>query len=98
MNNSDSNQQLSPLKNKSVSESDIDYSLRSHVEDAINNYFQVLDGQTISNLYEIVLSEVEEPLLRTVMHNTQNNQSKTATILGLSRGTLRKKLELYGII
>jgi Fis family transcriptional regulator len=57
-----------------------------------------LDGQEITNLYDIVIAEVEEPLLQTVMRITGNNQSLAARLLGLSRGTLRKKLEQFGLL
>lgn len=90
-------QQLTESHNPSTSSQDT-YSLRAHVEDAVTNYFKHLDGQKTSNLYDIVISEVEEPLLKIVMIHTQNNQSKAAELLGLSRGTLRKKLELYGML
>jgi len=72
--------------------------LRDSVKTAVEKYFTHLDGQKINNLYEMVLSEVEEPLLQTLMRITGGNQSLTAKILGLSRGTLRKKLELYGLM
>jgi Fis family transcriptional regulator len=44
----------------------------------------------------MVLDEVERPLIETVMENTNNNQSIAARMLGLSRGTLRKKLRTFG--
>ena len=40
----------------------------------------------------MVMSEVEEPLLQTVMRHTGGNQTKAAALLGISRSTLRKKL------
>ncbi|MDP0562991.1 MAG: DNA-binding transcriptional regulator Fis [Candidatus Endonucleobacter sp. (ex Gigantidas childressi)] len=72
--------------------------LRDSVERAMNNYFSHLDGQDATNVYEMVLSEVEAPLLETIMSYVQGNQSKAATLLGLNRGTLRKKLKQYGLI
>ena len=42
-------------------------SLRDYVENAVNNYFQHLEGQDVTNVYEMVLSEVETPLLEVVM-------------------------------
>lgn len=71
--------------------------LRESVERALENYFAHLDGQPVNNLYDMVLSEIEIPLLETVMGNTRGNQSKAARLLGISRGTLRKKLKKYGI-
>jgi len=67
------------------------------VEVALKTYFQHLDGHTAANLYEMLLSEVEAPLLRATLEHTQGNQSRAAEILGLNRGTLRKKLKTYGI-
>ena len=71
--------------------------LRDSVKNAVEKYFEHLDGQPITGLYDIVLCEIEEPLLQTLMRLTHGNQSLTARVLGLSRGTLRKKLEQYGM-
>ncbi len=71
--------------------------LRESVNTAIKNYFDSLDGQTPSDLYDMVLAEVEAPLLERVMEYTRGNQTKAAIILGLNRGTLRKKLKIYGL-
>lgn len=71
--------------------------LRESVEIALNNYFEQLDGQPVSDLYDLVLKEVELPLLETIMRNVRGNQSKAARVLGLNRGTLRKKLKIYGL-
>lgn len=72
--------------------------LRECVQHAVEKYFIHLDGQPTSDLYNMVLAEVEEPLLNSVMEHVKGNQSKAALLLGLSRGTLRKKLELYGMM
>lgn len=45
----------------------------------------------------MVMSEVEKPLLESVMHFTRGNQTRAAEVLGINRSTLRKKLEQYGI-
>ncbi|MEE4302343.1 MAG: DNA-binding transcriptional regulator Fis [Pseudomonadales bacterium] len=66
------------------------------VERAVEAYFDDLDGEQARELYKLVLDEVEAPLLRSVMRRTDGNQSRAAEILGLSRGTLRKKLKQYG--
>lgn len=71
--------------------------LRENVEQAMANYFGQLGEQTASNIYEMVISEVESPLLEAVIRHTKGNQSKAAILLGISRGTLRKKLKQYGI-
>lgn len=73
-------------------------SLRDSVEIAVNNYFQHLEGQDVTDVYEMVMSEVETPLLEVVMKYTRHNQTKAAQVLGLNRGTLRKKLKQYGLL
>ena len=72
--------------------------LRETVQRAVENYFAHLDGQPATELYSLVLSEVEEPLLITVMRIAGDNQSVAARWLGMSRNTLRKKLEFYGLL
>ena len=72
--------------------------LRDVTEDALNRYFRDLNGHKPGDLYELVLSEVEAPLFRTVMNHTQGNQSRAAEILGMNRATLRKKLKHYTLL
>jgi Fis family transcriptional regulator, factor for inversion stimulation protein len=74
-----------------------DQPLRDSVFRSMQNYFEQLGDYPVSNLYKLVLEEVEVPLLKTVLTYTRGNQSKAARILGLSRGTLRKLLAQYGI-
>lgn len=73
-------------------------SLRDSVEIAVSNYFQHLDGQDVTDVYDMVMGEVETPLLEVVMKYTRHNQTKAAQVLGLNRGTLRKKLKQYGLL
>lgn len=68
------------------------------VEDAMERYFVLLDGHDTAGLYDLVVREVEAPMFRAVMAHTRNNQSKAAELLGLNRGTLRKKLKLYDLL
>lgn len=72
--------------------------LRDSVAIALNNYFAHLEGQDVTDVYGMVLSEVEAPLLEEVMKYTRNNQTKASVLLGLNRGTLRKKLKQYGLL
>lgn len=71
--------------------------LNGCVRQALEKYFTDLDGHVPGNLYPLLLSEVERPLLETVMEHTGGNQTHAAHILGLNRGTLRKKLKQYGL-
>ena len=77
---------------------DTQRSLREMVKTSIEQYFEDLGGHETINLYELVLKEVEVPLLTVVLEQTKNNQSKAAKILGLNRGTLRKKLKQCDLI
>lgn len=72
--------------------------LRECVQTAVQNYFAHLEGELPSNLYDLVLAEVEAPLLEVVMKQVRNNQTKASQVLGLNRGTLRKKLKQYKLI
>ncbi len=72
--------------------------IRDCVESSMRNYFRHLDGHDASNLYTMVLAEVEAPLLRVVLEYTRDNQSRAAEVLGLNRGTLRKKMKEYGML
>lgn len=73
-------------------------SLRQKVADSLADYFQQLDGQDTCELYATVMAEVEPPLLQAVLNYTRQNQSKAAKLLGLNRGTLRKKLQQYNML
>lgn len=72
--------------------------LKNAAEDAIRQFIETLDGEETREFYNLVLAEVEEPLLRVVMEYTANNQSRAAAMLGLNRGTLRKKLRQYNLL
>ncbi len=71
--------------------------LRDCVATAIADYFRQLDGHASCALYQMVLQEVEVPLLQGVLTHTGGNQTQAAELLGMNRGTLRKKLKQYGL-
>ena len=71
--------------------------LRNHAERALSDYFTSLNGHRPAHLYDLVLREVEEPLFRVVLDYAEGNQSRAAGILGINRGTLRKKLKQFGL-
>ena len=64
----------------------------------VADYFNQLEGEPVSELYQMVLAEMEIPLLEKVLEYTRGNQTKAAELLGLNRGTLRKKLKQYGLL
>ncbi len=73
-------------------------SLRESVTAAVRHYLEELDGQLSADVYQMVLAEIEAPLLKEIMAYTHNNQTKASIMLGLNRGTLRKKLKQYNLI
>lgn len=71
--------------------------LRDCVRSVLTNYINDLEGHSVDDLYQLVLTEVEAPLFETVLGHTRGNQSKAAQMLGINRGTLRKKLKQYNL-
>ena len=72
--------------------------LKDEVRKAMKRYFAQLDQKNMPiDVYQLVLNEVEPPLLYAVMKFANNIQSKSARILGMNRTTLRTKLKKYNI-
>ena len=71
--------------------------LRDSVKQTMEAYLKQLDGHSTGQLYAMFQQEVETPLLEIVMAYVRGNQSKAAELLGINRGTLRKKLKMYGL-
>ena len=67
------------------------------VRKMMKQYFKDLDGEPVSNIYDMVVANVEKPLLEVVLHHAEGNQTRAADLLGLNRNTLRKKLIQHGI-
>ena len=72
--------------------------LKQVVKDTLRNYFTNIGGEQPVDFYAILLEEIERPLLEVLINHTHYNQVKMAQILGISRGTLRKKLKQYGLL
>jgi Fis family transcriptional regulator len=72
--------------------------LHLSVAQALEGYFETLDGAHGGGLYDLVMNEVERPLLEAVMGHVNDNQTRAAGLLGLSRGTLHKKLKQHGLL
>lgn len=67
------------------------------VKHSIQRYLHELEDTVPSDMYAMVLSQIEQPLLESVLEHTGGNQSRAAEYLGLNRGTLRKKLRAYNL-
>ena len=73
-------------------------SLSEVVERTVLNYIVAVGDRELSDMYDLLLQEVEAPLLDVIMRNYSQNQSRAAKALGLNRGTLRKKLKRYDML
>lgn len=71
--------------------------LRECVREALDVYLTSLGDHDPHDLFRLVMHEVEIPMLQAVLAHTRGNQSRAAQMLGINRGTLRKKLRLYGL-
>lgn len=72
--------------------------IRDCVRRSVRRYFKDLNGHQPQDLYKMVLHEMESPLLEVVMERTGGNQTLASDILGINRGTLRKKLKQYKLL
>ncbi len=71
--------------------------LREHVANSVRRYLRDLNGSDNADLYVVALREFEIPLFVEVLNHCDGNQSRAATMLGIHRATLRKKLKDYGL-
>jgi len=81
-----------------ISENLDSITLKQAVKDTLRNYFTNIGSEQPVDFYSILLEEIERPLLEVLINYTHYNQVKMATVLGISRGTLRKKLKQYGML
>ena len=72
--------------------------LKELVRQQIDQYFDELDGEMPQELYDLVVGQVEHALLEAALAQSNNNQSKAAEMLGISRGTLRTRMKLFGLL
>ncbi len=90
-NNSDINNAEDNSTNKEISQ------LSHAVKHSIRRYLYELEGTQPNNMYDLVLRQIEQPLFEAILEHTKGNQSRAAELLGLNRGTLRKKLRSYNL-
>ena len=72
--------------------------LTQAVTTALEKYFTELAGEPATDVYDMVISCVERPMLQVVMAQASNNQTVAAKMLGINRNTLRKKLDDHGLL
>ncbi|MGC3962130.1 MAG: Fis family transcriptional regulator [Rhodocyclaceae bacterium] len=68
------------------------------VAQALDRYFADLDGERPVGIYDMVLRQVERPMLESVLRHAQGNQTQAAEMLGINRNTLRRKLADHGLL
>jgi Factor for inversion stimulation Fis, transcriptional activator len=62
------------------------------IRGALETYFLDLDGETPTDIYNMVLRSVERPMLEITLQQARGNQTLAAEMLGINRNTLRKKI------
>jgi len=67
------------------------------VRKSLERYFKDLDGEKPRSIYDMVLKNVEKPMLETVLDKAEGNQTIAAEMLGINRNTLRKKIQQHKI-
>ena len=84
--------------NNMTAQTPTEISQLSHaVKHSIRRYLYELDGTLPNDMYDLVLRQIERPLFEAILEHTKGNQSRAAELLGLNRGTLRKKLRSYDL-
>ncbi|MDT3668814.1 MAG: helix-turn-helix domain-containing protein [Aromatoleum sp.] len=64
----------------------------------LDQYFRDLDGEKPAAIYEMVIRNVERPMLEFVLNQANGNQTVAAEMLGINRNTLRRKLTEYELL
>ena len=71
--------------------------LRKHVQITVSRYLKDMGKTAPENLYQMLLAEIEPPLIEEILKATAGNQSRAAAMLGITRNTLRTKMQRYSI-
>jgi Fis family transcriptional regulator, factor for inversion stimulation protein len=71
--------------------------LHEFVRDVVEQYLRDMGSTPPDNLYQVIMAEVERPLIRTVLDKTGGNQSRAARVLGITRATLRNRIQRYNL-
>lgn len=63
------------------------------VKRSLERYFKDMDGEKPTSIYEMVLKNIEKPMIEMVLEQAEGNLSLAAEMLGINRATLRKKMQ-----
>ena len=67
--------------------------LSDAVRRSLERYFKDMDGERPTAIYDMVLKNVEKPMIEMVLGRAAGNLTHAATMLGIDRNTLRKKMQ-----
>jgi two-component system, NtrC family, nitrogen regulation response regulator GlnG len=86
-----------PILGESSHKDEPNNSLEALIANKLQSSLALMDVNELVNLYDMVLQQMERPLIQIVLDKTRGNQVRTAEILGINRNTLRKKINSLGI-
>lgn len=69
--------------------------LQEYTRQNVRQYLQDLKGHQAKNLYDFVIDEIEKGIILEVLDFTDGNRSRTSSILGITRTTLRNKIRKH---
>jgi DNA-binding protein Fis len=95
------NSNLDPVKHdlEGITLDTIDgYSLEQLVDVKISRFLDQLGKFYPEELYDLIMSKVEKPLIGQILKRTGGNQVHASRILGINRNTLRKKMKIHGLV
>lgn len=100
----ETSKRLSALSRRGIHIEDVDlitrldqYSIEDVVELKISRFFDQIGTFYPEDVYDLLMSKVEKPLLIQILRRVGGNQVQAAKILGINRNTLRKKIKQYGL-
>jgi Fis family transcriptional regulator len=67
--------------------------LADSVKRSLERYFKDMDGEKPTAIYDMVLRNVEKPMIEMVLAQANGNQTLAAQMLGINRNTLRSKMQ-----
>jgi len=72
-------------------------SLQEAVRDRVERYLEDLGDAEPHDMLSMVINCVERPVIQIALEKTQGNQTRAAKMLGITRSTLRKKINTHNI-
>lgn len=67
--------------------------LADAVKRSLDRYFKDMDGEQPTLIYDMVIRNIEKPMIETVLGRAEGNLTLAAAMLGINRNTLRKKMQ-----